>query len=280
LATAAADQVQVRVLVGLFFAYVVWGVLTKPEPAGLGVDSGVVIGVLAVLLLGGAMANWIEEGARRRREAEDARDREQDLLVAGAECAELAAGRRGRTRDDTLLQHARCGALFTRTPEGYIPWDYEAPPDPYLVRPAKPRPASDHPKTFECACGGVLLSEGLNVWQLEERAEWVAHHSSEGMRRRQEMAEAAQEQARAHEAWLRSRERATSVRQELATDGQLRWRVFARDGYQCQMCQLGGGDVELTVDHIVPVSRGGGNEDHNLRTLCRGCNSRKGARVA
>lgn len=53
-------------------------------------------------------------------------------------------------------------------------------------------------------------------------------------------------------------------------------RVFARDGYACKEC---GTREELTVDHIVPVSRGGGNEDENLQTLCRSCNSRKGARV-
>jgi 5-methylcytosine-specific restriction endonuclease McrA len=34
------------------------------------------------------------------------------------------------------------------------------------------------------------------------------------------------------------------------------------------------------VDHIVPVSRGGGNDEANLRTLCRACNVGKGAAAA
>lgn len=68
------------------------------------------------------------------------------------------------------------------------------------------------------------------------------------------------------------------VRQELRQDGELRWRIFHRDGYQCTDCGARGAEAELTIDHIVPVSRGGTNAEHNLTTLCRSCNSRKGAR--
>lgn len=34
----------------------------------------------------------------------------------------------------------------------------------------------------------------------------------------------------------------------------------------------------LTVDHIVPLSRGGTQDEDNLQTRCRICNSSKGAR--
>jgi hypothetical protein len=58
----------------------------------------------------------------------------------------------------------------------------------------------------------------------------------------------------------------------------LRTLVYRRDGYACVEC--GGDDVtQLTLDHRVPVSRGGGDDVENLRTLCRRCNSRKGAKV-
>ena len=51
--------------------------------------------------------------------------------------------------------------------------------------------------------------------------------------------------------------------------------VFDRDHYTCQHC---GARKGLTVDHIVPVSKGGTNDPDNLRTLCGPCNSSKGAR--
>lgn len=56
----------------------------------------------------------------------------------------------------------------------------------------------------------------------------------------------------------------------------LRWAIFKRDGYRCLECSS---DVDLTLDHIHPVSKGGVDDKYNLRTLCRSCNSTKGARA-
>lgn len=58
-----------------------------------------------------------------------------------------------------------------------------------------------------------------------------------------------------------------------------RVRIFARDGYRCVTC--GESDPEqLSLDHIVPVSKGGDDDESNLRTLCTPCNSRKGTKDA
>ncbi|MBD3004759.1 HNH endonuclease [Streptomyces sp. 5-10] len=54
-----------------------------------------------------------------------------------------------------------------------------------------------------------------------------------------------------------------------------RARIFERDGHACLAC---GSTEDLTLDHIVHWSKGGGNEDTNLRTLCHSCNSRRGDR--
>lgn len=35
---------------------------------------------------------------------------------------------------------------------------------------------------------------------------------------------------------------------------------------------------DLSLDHIIPVSRNGRDREENLRTLCRPCNSKKGNR--
>jgi len=55
----------------------------------------------------------------------------------------------------------------------------------------------------------------------------------------------------------------------------LRWQVWERDNFTCVVC---GTRRDLTVDHIKPESLGGTMELQNLQTLCRPCNSRKGAR--
>jgi 5-methylcytosine-specific restriction endonuclease McrA len=68
-----------------------------------------------------------------------------------------------------------------------------------------------------------------------------------------------------------------SGRGRVTVPARQRWRVIARDGGRCCVCGRGGGrGVVLHVDHIVPVSKGGGNEDSNLRTLCSACNLGRG----
>lgn len=55
----------------------------------------------------------------------------------------------------------------------------------------------------------------------------------------------------------------------------LRTKVFERNAYRCVHCAT---HVDLTVDHIKPESKGGTLAFDNLQTLCRSCNSIKGAK--
>ena len=50
--------------------------------------------------------------------------------------------------------------------------------------------------------------------------------------------------------------------------------VFKRDGYRCVYC---GSTVkkDLTIDHVIPSSKGGLNKWENLVTACKRCNNEK-----
>lgn len=53
--------------------------------------------------------------------------------------------------------------------------------------------------------------------------------------------------------------------------------VMLRDAYTCQYCGEAPGRQYLTVDHVVPRSRGGTHEWDNLVTACTRCNQKKGS---
>lgn len=59
-----------------------------------------------------------------------------------------------------------------------------------------------------------------------------------------------------------------------------RARIFERDGGSCAYCGAELTTATMHVDHVIPVSRGGGNNDSNLVASCRPCNLSKGARTA
>ncbi len=55
-----------------------------------------------------------------------------------------------------------------------------------------------------------------------------------------------------------------------------RREVFIRDSYTCQYC--GRRTHDLTLDHVVPRSRGGVHSWDNLAAACKPCNHRKGGK--
>jgi 5-methylcytosine-specific restriction endonuclease McrA len=58
-----------------------------------------------------------------------------------------------------------------------------------------------------------------------------------------------------------------------------RRNVFARDANQCQYCGKGFPTSELSLDHVVPRSRGGSTTWENIVCACVSCNVRKGGRT-
>lgn len=72
--------------------------------------------------------------------------------------------------------------------------------------------------------------------------------------------------------------RAEKGRRRSSLSPRLRFAIFKRDHYRCQLCgasSLTNKSVELEIDHKVPLAKGGTNHMDNLWVLCRPCNQGK-----
>lgn len=52
--------------------------------------------------------------------------------------------------------------------------------------------------------------------------------------------------------------------------------VFLRDNHTCQYCGKKVSSSDLTVDHVIPISKGGRDYWENVVTACAKCNHKKG----
>lgn len=52
----------------------------------------------------------------------------------------------------------------------------------------------------------------------------------------------------------------------------IRERILDRDGRKCAQC---GSTVKLEIDHIIPISKGGREDEDNMQVLCQKCNRTK-----
>ena len=59
----------------------------------------------------------------------------------------------------------------------------------------------------------------------------------------------------------------------------LQWKTLCKKSHNlCQHCKTKSCFKTLSIDHIIPISLGGGNEIGNLQPLCLKCNQKKGNR--
>jgi 5-methylcytosine-specific restriction endonuclease McrA len=70
-----------------------------------------------------------------------------------------------------------------------------------------------------------------------------------------------------------------NIRRRREQSGMKRVRIYMRDKFRCQYCGGKKTAAELTLDHILPRSRGGDNSPVNIVTACLACNNRKANRT-
>lgn len=169
--------------------------------------------------------------------------------------------------------HPQCGRCYDRNGPVY-PTDDCCEHGPRYSD--QPRPGFYHPRTWADGVAPLSVFAPDRLAQIE---------AAVALRKRPDQwirGEMFQMPSRAWHEWHWSRGLrlprvpgyAPRYRRRISDD--LRFAVYERDGFACLHC----GDVEsLTLDHIYPYSRGGEDTLENLQTLCRPCNSRKGARV-
>ncbi len=58
----------------------------------------------------------------------------------------------------------------------------------------------------------------------------------------------------------------------------MRWRILEAYNFTCQGCGRSAPNVELHVDHKVPIANGGTYDMENLHVLCAKCNMGKGSK--
>lgn len=58
---------------------------------------------------------------------------------------------------------------------------------------------------------------------------------------------------------------------------ELREKIYKRDGYKCIVCEKS--KHNLTIDHLIPIDKGGTNDEWNLATMCSNCNCAKGNKL-
>ena len=119
----------------------------------------------------------------------------------------------------------------------------------------------DHTFYFQTKYDQIICFECMAT-----HATWYLEHVSEQFVKQQHQAN--------HQRSITNQENANTYKKKKISIS-LRMEVYERDNFKCVTC---GTQQNLSLDHIKPEVLGGESTIENLQTMCKSCNSRKGAR--
>ena len=106
--------------------------------------------------------------------------------------------------------------------------------------------------------------ESSKEWMINNRDKWLRIQSKSRFKNRDKI------NAHRHK------------RRVIASEGDLtgsQWKeIKLSNNYSCVHCGKREPNIKLTIDHIVPLSKGGLHTMSNVQPLCKSCNSKKGNR--
>lgn len=85
-----------------------------------------------------------------------------------------------------------------------------------------------------------------------------------------------------HRSWVKNRRNSVVKRLKLSGSSHTygEWETLkAQYNFTCPCCNKREPEIKLTEDHIIPLSKGGGDNIENIQPLCRSCNCKKHTKI-
>jgi 5-methylcytosine-specific restriction endonuclease McrA len=120
--------------------------------------------------------------------------------------------------------------------------------------------------------------ERSRQWYWERGGREAKGHFRTRQEANRETAQARRIYPTAAEARAAARRRRKARLRRAETEPYSREEIAERDGWRCHLCRRPVSRKTWTIDHLVPVSRGGADTKANVRLAHHRCNSRRGAR--
>jgi 5-methylcytosine-specific restriction enzyme A len=131
----------------------------------------------------------------------------------------------------------------------------------------------------------AMSPEERQAWRQKEVERKKAYIEAHPERHRENARRASARWREAHPEEAKAVDQAARVRREqrlLVNGGDFtgaEWRALKQtQGFACLACGRKEPEIRLSVDHVVPVSKGGSNDISNIQAICLPCNLRKHAK--